>query len=181
MRSAPSQTATPRRVLRGRIATVVGALCAALALLPAPAPAAFAPVDVPGLSGKKLFDLGVTDLDRDGALDIFSVNHKFPAAALLNDGGFAFTDRTAGLGLSHEPLFPGLERLDRSPVLDERGLYVHFRPAPGPRGGSLLRLRSKGERASGHVAFTSHLVNAERSRDASYSLTETPRGAKQLD
>jgi hypothetical protein len=181
MRSAPSQTAPARRLRAVRTTIAAGVLCAAFALPPASAPAAFAPVDVPGLNGKKLFDLGVADLDRDGALDIFSVNHKFPAASLLNEGGFDFTDRTVGLGLSLEPLFPGLEHVDRSPVLDERGLYVHFRRAPGPRGGTLLRLRSKGERASGHVSFASHLVNAERSRDATYSLTETARGAKQLD
>jgi hypothetical protein len=174
----------PRRsppALNLRCAATLVALLAGAALAPAPAKAAFEPVRVPEIVGNKLFDLGVADIDDDGALDIFSVNHKFPATGLVNEGGFTFSDGSAELGLSPEPQFPGLERVDRSPVLDVPGLYAHFRPAPEPRGGSLLRLRSKGRRVSGHVSFSSHLVNVERSREASYSLTESEEGAKELE
>lgn len=167
------------RALRSAAAAL--ALVGAALAAQAPAQAAFEPIPVPGITGGKLFDVGVADIDDDGALDIFSVNHKFPATGLVNEGGFEFADGSAELGLSPEPQFPGLERLNRSPVLDVPGLYAHFRPAPGPRGGSLLRLRSKGRRVSGRVDFSSHLVNVERSREASYSLTETEEGAKQLD
>lgn len=181
MRQRGRSRTLPPSGRRLRAAALALVLSAAAALSPSPAAAAFEPIDVPGLDGYKLFDLGVNDLDRDGALDLFSVNHKYPSATLVNEGRFRFSSGTRELGFSPEPRFPGLEQLDRSPIIDKPGLYVHFRPAPGPRGGSLLRLRSKGERAAGHVSFSSHLVNPERSRDATYSLTETPRGAKELD
>ena len=181
MRRRVLNPARPRPAGRVRAGLAAIALSAAALACPSPAAAAFELIEVPGLDGDKLFDLGVNDLDRDGALDLFSVNHKYPSATLVNEGGLRFSDGTAELGFSPETRFPGLELISRAPALDEPGLYVHFRPAPGPRGGSLLRLRSKGHPARGHVSFSSHLVNPERSRNATYSLTETSGGAKELD
>ncbi len=112
----------------GRIAKLAAALIAFAALIAA-APAGAA--DRWGAPGEaevptfRMFDLGVTDADGDGFLDVFTTNHKFHPGLLRNDGFGNLTDVTNYAGLSQTPEFPGLEYL-RKPTIDTPG-RLHLR------------------------------------------------------
>jgi hypothetical protein len=75
-----------------------------------------------------LFDIGVTDINGDGALDIFTANHSARQSFLPGDGQGAFgPDHLATWGLWQSQMFPGLEDSDKTPSFTQPGLYIFWR------------------------------------------------------
>ncbi|MGD1918523.1 MAG: hypothetical protein ACFCAD_06330 [Pleurocapsa sp.] len=72
-----------------------------------------------------LFDLGVTDVNLDDNLDLFTLNHSARQNLLLNDGGGKFTDVLSEWNLDQDRQFPELEDTDRAPIFDAAGLYIY--------------------------------------------------------
>jgi hypothetical protein len=106
------------------------------------------PLRVPSL---RLFDLGVTDYDGDGRLDIFSVNHSFPGAMLRNLGDYRFENATYDSGFGLEPAFPELEEVDKQPTFAQPGLYMFMsRPDKTVRT-NYVNLRAHGTPVSGSL------------------------------
>ena len=76
----------------------------------------------------RLFDLGVTDLDADNTLDLFTANHSARQSFLLNNGQGEFGENMlTPLGLDQMLLFPGLEDSSDVPAFTSPGLYVYWR------------------------------------------------------
>lgn len=62
-----------------------------------------------------LFDLGVTDIDSDGRLDVYSVNHSSPQSLLMNLGRGSFQQAPDHMGLHQTRDLPGLASVARPP------------------------------------------------------------------
>ena len=91
------------------------------------ATAAAAPGDPRHLgTSLNIFSLGVADINADGRLDIYTVNHAFDGPYLLNEGGLVFRDARAELGLSGNPDFPRAEISTAAPVIAAPGLYLYW-------------------------------------------------------
>jgi hypothetical protein len=89
----------------------------------------------------RLFDLGATDVDADGRLDLFTLNHSARQSLLLADGRGGFIESFTGRGLDQDPSVPGLEESNEAPRPDAPGLYVYRR-----RKRLVLRLHDPSER-----------------------------------
>jgi len=130
------------------------ALCAALAIAALPAVQAHAakprmgPAVRADIPGKRLFDIGVADPDRDGWQDIFTTNHKFASVFLHNDHGDRFENRIEQLGLGPDQQFPGLELL-RPPDMQDPGVYIWPTDSTGEAG--QLHIAATGIKAYGRV------------------------------
>jgi len=103
------------------------------------------------LDAYHLFDIGVTDINADGFLDVFTVNHSARQSFLLGDGSGGFgVNQLAPLGLSQASAFPGLEDAADGPVFSDPGLYIFWRS-------SQLALHAHhlppGQKISGLVTF----------------------------
>ncbi len=83
----------------------------------------FEPIGLP-LNDYSLADLGVVDLDDDGALDVFGLNHNSPDTVLRAGADRAFENVTSAWGLDQVPTFPGLENSAAIPRLRGDGLHV---------------------------------------------------------
>ena len=107
----------------------LGALLLGLAVLLPAASAGAAPQfgkrELP-VERKRAFDLGVTDYDGDGRLDLFTTNHMF-RDSLLRGTGSGFKDVYSRAGFAPNPAFPGVEELGRMPRTSEPGLYLFVR------------------------------------------------------
>ena len=116
--------------MRRGAAIVVGVLVLLLAPVPAgAAPDGFMDRDAPIQSGR-LFDLGVSDYDRDGRQELFSTNHKFLGTFIETDGtgrDGGWNDLMGSSGFSQNPQYPGFEDLLREPDVDAPGLYIYAR------------------------------------------------------
>jgi len=78
-----------------------------------------------------LFDVGVTDLDADGYLDMYTTNHNTQQSLLLNDGHGMFHQNVLydwGFGQSHD--FPGYEPRIETVEMSEPGLYIYRSQEP---------------------------------------------------
>lgn len=74
-----------------------------------------------------LFDIGVTDMNGDGVLDIFTANHSARQSFLLGNGHGGWQKwPLEATGLSQSPMFPGLEDSDQTPELRLPGLYIYW-------------------------------------------------------
>ena len=71
----------------------------------------------------RLFDLGVSDYDRDGDPELYSVNHKF-LGTLAEYTSSGWADRLGSSGFSPSPDYPGFEDLLRRPDTSAPGLYI---------------------------------------------------------
>ncbi len=131
-----------------------------------------------GIAELKLFDLGVSDYDGDGRLDLFTANHKFSSSLLRGDGAGGLTESGAVAGLSPTPLFPGLEALDRSPDLTAPGLYVYASDRAEP--GAVLRIRTTGAAASGRLTFAGRRLDVLRADGATATTATAPAGNRVL-
>ena len=112
-----------------------------------------------------LDDLGVTDYDGDGDLDVFTTNHLSTQLLLANDGSGAFEDRLTDAGLNQTPAFPGWEDQPSEPRIEGDGLYI-FR-----NGGITLRLVGDDATASGRVSFLAP-VTVTQATGAQVTLTQ---------
>ena len=74
-----------------------------------------------------LFDLGVTDADGDGWLDIYTTNHGARQRLLLNQMGVGFQDHLVEAGLSQSASFPGAEPDLSAPRMNQPGLYIYWK------------------------------------------------------
>ena len=73
-----------------------------------------------------LFDLGVTDINNDNLLDIFTVNHSVRQKLLINEGHNNFQDQLLNLGLEQSLNFPGVGPSDLKPNMKSPGLYIYW-------------------------------------------------------
>ncbi|MEM8502895.1 MAG: CRTAC1 family protein [Cyanobacteria bacterium P01_D01_bin.1] len=77
--------------------------------------------DVPAL-----FDIGVVDIDQDGALDVYTSNHSEKQFLLFGQENGTFNERPISeLRLNQDPDFPGLEPAE-APIIDAAGLYIYW-------------------------------------------------------
>lgn len=100
-------------------------------------------------------DIGVTDVNQDGNLDIFTTNHSAQQSLLLGDGSGGFVDVLVASGLSQDRQFPRLENSARSPEMSTPGFYIY-------RQRNLLHLAAKDTEALGNVSGSIELsANAQ--------------------
>lgn len=132
--SAPDPGEPARRSRRPRLLTSVLAVgvVAAVAMTgfrspegPSPTTRAFAEQPVP-LAVDTPYELGVADVNDDGALDLFTANHNSRQAVLVGDGHGGFVDQLTELGLDQNAAFPGWESIGREPERASRGLYLYW-------------------------------------------------------
>lgn len=87
------------------------------------------------LADGRLFDLGVSDYDRDGNLELFSVNHKFLGTLAESGPGGTWSDRMAEARFGPTPDYPGFEDLLHPPRITEPGLYIYAESRTGGESG----------------------------------------------
>jgi hypothetical protein len=106
-----------------------------------------------------LFDLGVTDINNDNNLDIFTVNHSGRQSLLLNDGSGGFQDVFSTLKMDQDPLFPGLMVVADEPPADKAGVYINW---SGPE--LVVRSHKIGENTTitGRIEILSSVVVGSR-------------------
>ncbi len=97
------------------------------------------------LANYDINDIGVTDVDQDGNLDIFTTNHSAQQSLLIGDGDGGFVDVLVDSGLSQDRQFPRLENSARSPEISAPGLYIY-------RQRTLLHLAAEGTEAFGNAS-----------------------------
>ena len=73
-----------------------------------------------------LFDLGVTDVNTDDRLDVFTVNHSGRQSVLLNNGAGRFEEIFPSMKMDQDQTFPGMAVAAVEPLLDQPGLYVYW-------------------------------------------------------
>ena len=127
----------------------------------------------PPMSGYNIFDFGVTDINHDGVLDIFTANHIALQNLLIGDGTGGFVDRFTQWRLEQNPGVPYLENTDVLPSLDQEGLNIFWYR-------SSLYLRSVGLDGSitGTIEFFSSLkIFDKKSVDIDITQQELATGA----
>lgn len=132
---------------------------------------------VPGL---RLFDIGATDFNGDGHLDLFTTNHKFHPSLLRNDGAGNFTDVTGLSGLSPSPQFPGLEYLT-APPMNNPGLYLYGTDSTKEDRPGIIHLRTQGAAASGRLTFGAKDIEVLRARGGSVKVGRSSSGQPTAD
>ena len=138
----------------------------------------FGPAGAAPIPQERLFDLGVTDFNEDGRLDLFTINHKFPAAMLENDGA-RFRDVTSAIGGDPAPAFPGLEKLT-APRMKQPGVYVYMSDSVENDPG-LLHIRTVGTSASGTLAFLATNLRVIRDAGATIKLGRNSESVVSVD
>ena len=119
-------------------------------------------------------DIGVTDVDQDGNLDIYTTNHSAQQSLLIGDGDGGFVDVLVGSGLSQDRQFPRLENSSRSPEISAPGLYIYRQRA-------LLHLVAEGTEAFGNASGSIELsanvdVTQQSQATVKVEKTELPTG-----
>ncbi len=149
------------------------ALCVALTIAALPAAHAFAakprmsPAVRAEIPGKRLFDIGVADPDRDGWQDIFTTNHKFASVFLRNRRGRSFHNEIDELGLGPDASFPGLDLL-RPPDMSSPGVYIWPTDDTGEAG--RLHIASTGLPVDGELTLVTKNVKIHSQADAEATL-----------
>jgi hypothetical protein len=164
----PLHCSRVRRTPRAWPAGLAAVTTLMLALFAIPADAGAARFASHGLDLQpKMYDLGVTDFDQDGNLDLFTTNHKYLQSFLAGDGHGAFVDRLGQLGMGQTAEFPGYEDLLASPDTSSSGLYIYSQRGSG------LHVQVEGEPqgASGELRFLSTKVDVTRHTNANVSVS----------
>jgi hypothetical protein len=73
-----------------------------------------------------LFDIGVSDINSDNLLDIFTSNHSSPQSVLINNGKGEFSDVFSSLHLEQDQRFPGFASLEEEPTPTRPGLFINW-------------------------------------------------------
>ena len=73
-----------------------------------------------------LFDLGVTDVNHDDHLDVFTVNHSGRQSVLLNRGDGNFKEIFSSMKMDQDQSFPGMAVAAVEPPLNQPGVYVYW-------------------------------------------------------
>lgn len=73
-----------------------------------------------------LFDIGVTDMNNDDRLDVFTANFSALQSLLLNNGSGAFTDVYTPWKMDQDHQFPGLAVLPKESAPDLPGIYINW-------------------------------------------------------
>jgi hypothetical protein len=84
----------------------------------------FTPATV-ALNSLHLFDIGVTDVNADGRLDIFTSNHSGAQSLLLGEADANFKDVFSAWRLDQNPEFVGFDVPSQHPEISEPGLYIY--------------------------------------------------------
>jgi ASPIC and UnbV/FG-GAP-like repeat len=74
----------------------------------------------------QLYDMGVTDADNDGQLDLYTANHNYRQFLFLNMGGGRYRDVLGEWGLDQSTSLPGVEQSRTPPAIDRPGLHVYW-------------------------------------------------------
>ncbi len=72
-----------------------------------------------------LFDLGAVDVNGDGNLDIYTVNHSARQSLLLGDGTGQFSESFSRLKLDQDHNVAAVEDVVSTPAMDAPGLYIY--------------------------------------------------------
>ena len=165
-----------------RLATVlVGALIVAVTTGSAQAASRWGAPGVAEVPNFRMFDIGATDYDRDGNLDLFTTNHKFHSGLLHNDDGQGnMTDLTNAARLGSTPQFPGLEYLLK-PQITEPGAYLYATDSPKENLPGVLHLRTESVAASGRLTFEADQITVLRARGGSVEVGRSPTGRPTVD
>ena len=135
------------------------------------APSRSSPFDV---SEQKLFDLGVTDFNADGSLDVFSTNHKYRGTLLAGNGRGGFTGAFDTTRFSATASIPGTDDLFSEPQIAAKGLYIWIDKK------DLLHIRTVGlgtipqipqSTVSGSISYPGRDVFLRKTRGAEVSIT----------
>lgn len=151
------------------LSTLVGSGVAVAADRVAPK---FAPLDSIQISPKKLFDLGATDYDDDGLIDLFTTNHKFHSPLLHNDGSLTVSDRAGAAGFTQTPDYPGLELLGH-PAQDQPGVYLYVTDSGQEKLPGVVHLRSTEATLGGQLRFSGAGLFVERRENARVVVDKT--------
>ncbi len=113
-----------------------------------------------------LFDLGVTDINNDSFLDIFSTNHNGRQLLLFNQAGKTFKDQAIQTFFPQNYEIAEIKTNPQLPVIQEPGLYVYWNnneltiESKGlitgqteKIGGSLLVPKSASHQSTGKIQF----------------------------
>jgi hypothetical protein len=73
-----------------------------------------------------IFDLGVADMNDDGRLDIFTVNHSGLQSLLINSDSQGFTDVYSAWKFDQDHKFPGLAVIRDEPAIEKPGVYINW-------------------------------------------------------
>jgi len=160
---------------RGRInRRLAGALVCLLSMAAAEAASAAFEKQPIEISRQKLFDLGVADYNADGALDVFSSNHKYRGTLLAGDGAGAFTAALDPSGLSATASTPGVDDLFTEPEIATKGLYIWIDSK------DLLHIKTvglgtipqiPGDRVSGSISYPGRDAFPRRTAGAEVNVT----------
>lgn len=85
----------------------------------------FVPKHSPVTQTYDLFDIGVTDANKDGYLDVFTLNHSARQNMLVSDSSGKWQDVLSQWRLDQDHGFANLEDRDTAPDVDEPGLYIY--------------------------------------------------------
>lgn len=165
--------------LAGGLAVIAALLCGWLAA-EASAATRYVPLRGVDLPQHRLFDLGATDFDRDGRLDVFTTNHKFHPVLLRNQGDGTFTDLTGPAGLAPTPEFPGLEFL-RAPQVNREGVYVYITDSDVEKLPGVIHIRVFGGDTSGRIIFEGEPIAVKETVRATTKSDRDERGRTILD
>jgi hypothetical protein len=159
------------------LSVVVGLAAATPPAAASPTAPAFEARDIDPATGL-LFDLGVTDFDSDGDLDVYTVNHNDRGSLLANQGDASFVDRLSAVGLDQTPRFPGFE-VPAPPNLTEDGIYLYRTPGNDAAEGALRVVvrAGPGDETRGRVRFLFPVaVNREDGAEVSidFDRSEAP-------
>ena len=122
-----------------------------------------------------LFDLGVTDMNNDDRLDVFTANFSAPQSLLLNNGSGAFTDVYTLWKMDQDHQFPGLAVMPKEPAPDLPGIYINW---VGPK--LLVRAHQldQGIPVSGRIEVLSPVeITDKKNFDVIVTATELPSKA----
>jgi len=83
-------------------------------------------VQVLAINALDYYDVGATDINLDGHLDIFTTNHSSRQSLLVATNTGTYVDQLTQRGIDQVASLPGLEDTGEAPDMTEPGLYIYF-------------------------------------------------------